>query len=234
MCAGAEVVVASSVPAASVFKFDAFELDTRAGELFKHGIKLRLQPQPAQILTILLAQPGRVITREELRERIWPADTFVDFDHSLNSAIKKLRQVLGDRVERPRFIETLPRKGYRFVGSVEEKTVISQRMRASEAARIGAEFEIGGEQGKNYVLLPVNEESMKEKDRLGAVNDDLGLSLLVSSGKVLLVPCGTRVKVLDVYRPGAFYEVRILQGEHVGATALAFARHLVPSPESPA
>src|SRR6201987_4858049 len=100
-------------------RFGVFEVDFRSGELQKHGIRLRLQEQPFQVLALLLEHPGEVVTREELRQKLWAADTFVDFDTGLNSAIKKLRDVLGDSAEGPRFIETLPRRGYRFIAVVE-------------------------------------------------------------------------------------------------------------------
>ena len=100
-------------------RFDAFEVDLRAGEVYKHGIRLKLQDQPFQILALLLERPGDVVTREELRQKLWPADTFVDFDTGLNSAIKKLRDALADSAEEPRYIETLPRRGYRFIAHVE-------------------------------------------------------------------------------------------------------------------
>jgi Tol biopolymer transport system component/DNA-binding winged helix-turn-helix (wHTH) protein len=96
-------------------RFSSFELDLRARELRKFGTRIKLQDQPFQILALLLEKPGEIVTREELRDRLWPADTFVDFDHSLNSAIKKLRQALNDDPDVPRFIETLPRRGYRFI-----------------------------------------------------------------------------------------------------------------------
>ena len=96
--------------------FDAFAVDLRAGEVYKHDIRLKLQDQPFRVLALLLERPGDIVTREELRQRLWPADTFVDFDSGLNSAIKKLRDVLGDSAEKPRYIETLPRRGYRFIG----------------------------------------------------------------------------------------------------------------------
>ncbi len=96
-------------------RFSSFEVDLRAGELRKHGARIKLQDQPFQILALLLENPGEVVTREQLRDRLWPADTFVDFDHSLNSAVKKLRQALNDDPDVPRFIETLPRRGYRFI-----------------------------------------------------------------------------------------------------------------------
>ena len=100
-------------------RFGAFEVDLRSGELRKHGIRLKLQDQPFQILAQLLERPGDVVTREEIRKKLWPADTFVDFDTGLNSAIKKLRDALGDSAEEPRYIETLPRRGYRFIAEVE-------------------------------------------------------------------------------------------------------------------
>ena len=101
-------------------RFESFEVDVRAGELRKAGVRLKLPGQPFQVLAILLERPGEVVTREELQKRLWP-DTFVDVDHNLNTAINKIREVLGDSAESPRFVETLPRKGYRFIGAVKEK-----------------------------------------------------------------------------------------------------------------
>ena len=101
------------------FSFGAFEVDWEAGEVRKHGIRLKLQEQPFQVLALLLRRPGQVVTREELRTQLWSADTFVDFEHGLNSAINKLREALGDSADNPRFVETLPRRGYRFVGTVD-------------------------------------------------------------------------------------------------------------------
>lgn len=99
-------------------RFGTFEVDLPAGELRKSGVKLKLTGQPFQVLTILLEHPGEVVTREELQKRLWP-DTFVDVDHNLNTAINKIREVLGDSAESPRFVETLPRRGYRFVAPVD-------------------------------------------------------------------------------------------------------------------
>src|SRR6516162_1977045 len=96
-------------------EFGSFELNLQTGELRNNGERIRLQEQPFKLLTTLLEHPGQVITREELRTKLWPADTFVDFDHSLNKAINKLREALGDSAEDPRFIETLPKRGYRFL-----------------------------------------------------------------------------------------------------------------------
>jgi TolB-like protein/DNA-binding winged helix-turn-helix (wHTH) protein/Flp pilus assembly protein TadD len=100
-------------------RFDAFEVDMHSGEVRKHGIRLKLHGQPFQVLTLLLEHPGDVVTREELRQKLWPGDTFVDFDTGLNSAVKKLRDALCDSAEEPRYIETLPRRGYRFIAQVQ-------------------------------------------------------------------------------------------------------------------
>jgi TolB-like protein/thioredoxin-like negative regulator of GroEL len=98
--------------------FDDFEVDLRSRELRKSGVRVRLQEQPFQILTMLLARPGDIVTRDEIRDRLWPDGTFVDFEHSVNAAIKRLRAALGDAAENPRFVETLHRRGYRFVARV--------------------------------------------------------------------------------------------------------------------
>lgn len=100
-------------------RFGDFELNRRTGELYRKGLKVKLQGQPVQLLTLLLDRPGEVVTREEMRALLWPEDTFVDFEHSLNSAIKKLRAALRDSATQPRFIETLTRQGYRFIAAVE-------------------------------------------------------------------------------------------------------------------
>jgi TolB-like protein/DNA-binding winged helix-turn-helix (wHTH) protein/Flp pilus assembly protein TadD len=100
-------------------RFDAFDVDMRAGEVRKHGIRLKLHRQPFQVLSLLLEHPGDVVTREELRRKLWPGDTFVDFDTGLNSAVKKLRDALCDSADAPRYIETLPRRGYRFIAQVQ-------------------------------------------------------------------------------------------------------------------
>ncbi len=107
--------MAPQIQASRVLQFGAFEVDLRAGELRKSGARIKLQEQPFQILVMLLERPGDVLTREELRQKLWPADTFVDFDNGLNTAIKKLRDTLGDSADSPRFIETLPKRGYRFI-----------------------------------------------------------------------------------------------------------------------
>src|SRR5437879_4560742 len=102
-----------------IARFGVFELDLSAGELRKNGVKLRLQEQPFQVLAILLERAGNVVTREELRKQLWPSDTFVDFDHSLNTAVNKVREALGDSASSPQFVETLAKRGYRFIAPVQ-------------------------------------------------------------------------------------------------------------------
>src|SRR5258706_11576659 len=104
-------------------QFGVFEVDLKAGELRRNGTRIRLQEQPFQILTILLEHSGEVVTREELRGRLWPADTYVDFDHSLNAAVRRLRDALGDSAENPRFVETVARRGYRLLAPVNGTTM---------------------------------------------------------------------------------------------------------------
>ncbi|MDQ2947430.1 MAG: winged helix-turn-helix domain-containing protein, partial [Acidobacteriota bacterium] len=101
-----------------IVRFSAFELDLQAGELRRSGVRLPVQGRPLQVPTVLLRTPGQLVTGEQLRTELWPADTFVDFEHGVRNAVARLRAVLGDNAERPRFVETLPRRGYRFIGAV--------------------------------------------------------------------------------------------------------------------
>jgi DNA-binding winged helix-turn-helix (wHTH) protein len=126
----------NSVPGAGdarLYRFSIFEADVRTGELRRRGIRVRLQDQPFQVLTALLARPKELVTREELFNRIWGDDVHVDWDHGLNTSINRLREVLGDNAATPRFIETLPRRGYRFLADVE---VVQPAADAAEIARM--------------------------------------------------------------------------------------------------
>src|SRR3984957_2536478 len=130
-------------------RFGVFELDLRSGELRKHGLRVRLQEQPFRLLEMLLERPGEVVTREELQKRLWPADTFVDFDHGLNKAINKIREALGDSAESPRFVETVSRRGYRFLAEVKDADAPSVLRSASAtqsqfAAEPSAVVELAG------------------------------------------------------------------------------------------
>jgi DNA-binding winged helix-turn-helix (wHTH) protein len=117
--------VEPSATAPGTYRFGVFEADLDTGELRKRGRRVPLQDQPFQVLALLLRHPGEIVTREELQRALWPADTFVEFEHGVNTAIKKLRQALGDSADNPRFIETLPRKGYRFIAPAENLTTPS-------------------------------------------------------------------------------------------------------------
>lgn len=113
------------------FTFGAFEVDVAAAEVRKHGIRIRLQRQPFEVLLSLLERPGELVTREELEKKLWPADTFVDFEHGLGSAINRLREALGDSTDQPRYIETVPRRGYKFIAAVEHNHPTAARVCAA-------------------------------------------------------------------------------------------------------
>jgi cholera toxin transcriptional activator len=120
----------------AVARFGVFEADLDARELRKNGRRLKLQDQPFAVLSMLLKCAGGVVTREDLREKLWPADTFVDFDHSLNTAVNKIREVLGDSASNPRFVETLARRGYRFLGDVSWESHQPPASREVESGRV--------------------------------------------------------------------------------------------------
>jgi len=220
----------------NMVRFDVYEVDLRAEELYKAGRKIKLQVQPFHVLAMLLEQPGEVLTREELRNRLWPADTFVDFDHSLNTAVKKLRQALGDDKAKPRFVETLPKRGYRFIGTVKQPASASTRTAANvvgaapaKAASqkastfskwVGCVAKVRGEDGHSFTWVAIDETTAAERQKLNAANDDVGLSLLIASQRLLLVPEGTPVRVLEVEPTNSRCQARILEGEHYGKLVL--------------
>src|ERR1700761_9781970 len=108
-----------AIPPAALYRFGIFELDTASGELRRAGLRVKLHAQPFQILCMLLERPTQILTREEICRELWPDGTFVDFEHGLNSAINRLRDALGDKASNPRFVETLARRGYRWLAPVE-------------------------------------------------------------------------------------------------------------------
>lgn len=130
--------MARSVSSRPVQRFDGFEVDPRSRELCRNGKRIRLQDQPLEVLLLLLEQKGEVVTREELKQRLWPADTFVDSDDGLNGAIRKLREALGDSAEKPIYIETIPRRGYRFTGTLEDQTPLDTVSVEMAAATTGS------------------------------------------------------------------------------------------------
>ena len=148
-------------------RFDGFELDMRAGELRRHGLRLRLRGQPLRVLEVLLERANDVVTRDELQSRIWPADTFVDFDHSLHNAIARIREVLGDSAEKPRYIETLPRRGYRYIGPLENNIETPGPVE---------------ERGEDTRRGPVAGITAEKNGRLAAVGGALFLAAVFTSG----------------------------------------------------
>jgi len=176
-------------PARRVLRFGVFQVDLRAGELFKQGIKIKLQQQPFRVLALLLEHPGEVVTREDLRQAIWPAGTFVEFDLGVDAAIHKLRTALGDSAENPRLVETLPRRGYRFIATVdgaiaeEASTQPLRRLALGAAAVVGVVGVVVGAAnlarrhgaggigaGSSVVVMPFeNRAAVTELDPLGTV-----------------------------------------------------------------
>jgi TolB-like protein/Tfp pilus assembly protein PilF len=141
-----------------------YEADLRVRELRKHGLRLKLQDKPFEILAVLLEHPGELVTREDLRQRLWSADTFVDFEHSLSIAVHKLRQVLGDSAENPRFIETLPRRGYRFIAPVQQPEL---RRAAGKAMLAVLPFEnLNSDPEQEYFSDGLTEEMITQLGRL--------------------------------------------------------------------
>ena len=210
-------------------RFGAYHVDLRTGELRKHGHKVRLTGRPFQILAMLIEQPGELLTRKELQSKLWPADTFVDFEHGVNAAMQTLRRALCDSHKKPRYIETLPRRGYRFIATIDDAGLCSPAHATPDTkshARLAAEWvgkvaTICDETGRNYVLLPATEEILEEMRSCEAAQDDLGISLMVAEEKLLLISCGTKVKILEAANPKAGCKVRILGGQFVGEKAFA-------------
>src|SRR5215472_15101680 len=145
-------------------RFGPFELDPASGELFKLGHKLNLRGQPVEVLSILLERPGEVVKREEFCKRLWPQDTFVDFEHSLNTAVKKLRQALDDDTKSPRFIETLPKRGYRFIGTMEKSArpsapSLPPGKAAAVSSLVGRVAKLYSDGNPDFALVSVDESS---------------------------------------------------------------------------
>jgi DNA-binding winged helix-turn-helix (wHTH) protein len=200
--------------------FGPFSLDPQAGELYKRGKKVKVQLLPLQLLGALLEKPGEVLSREELKSRLWPADTFVDFEHGLNTAIKKLRQALGDNPAKPGLIETLPKKGYRFIGRLASNGTAAPANPRQTTARAGKIFSVFAEDGIECVLAPVDAPSRDEWQRLIAFGDDVGVSMMITHNRLLLIEVGKPVRVLSADGQQGWFEARILEGEHYGKTAL--------------
>ena len=175
---------------------------------------------------MLLERPGEVVTRKEFEKRLWPGDTFVDFDHSLNTAIKKVRLALGDDNKKPRFVETLPKRGYRFIGHLEQQAPPVAAKTPAQASGVGRLARLRADGNLSFVLVSVDEAAAREREKLEAASDDVGLSLLIASQKLLMVLDGTPVRVLEIRQPDSCCQVRFLEGEHYGKTALVLVKQL--------
>jgi DNA-binding winged helix-turn-helix (wHTH) protein len=224
-------------PTAGRVRFGPYEADLITGELRKHGRKLRVTGRPFQILAALLERPGELVTREELQAKLWPADTFVDFEHGVNSAILTLRRALCDSHQKPTYIETLPRRGYRFIGVIESAPCEAQTQAGAvetPSSRESAETDewvgntaiLVGEAGANFLLIPRDASALEEQQRCEAAKDDLGITLLAGDQRLLLVECGTKVKILEARAGDAGCSVRILGGTFIGETAFAPRKYL--------
>jgi DNA-binding winged helix-turn-helix (wHTH) protein len=209
-------------------RFGSFSLDPRAGELYRRGKKVKVQLLPLQLLGALLEKPGEVLSREELKSRLWPADTFVDFEHGLNTAIKKLRQALGDNPSKPALIETLPKKGYRFIGRLEVNGASPPPNLPRTTALAGKILSVFAEDGIECVLAPVDRNSHDEWQRLIALGDDVGVAMMITNNRLLLIEVGKPVRVLSADGPQGWFEARILEGEHYGKTALLPRKSIRP------
>src|SRR6059058_4684620 len=153
-----------------LLRFASFELDVHSRELRKGTDRIRLQEQPFEILRLMLERPGDVVTREEMARRLWPEGTFVDFEHSLNAAVKRLRAALGDDADNPRFVETLPRRGYRFIASLNGGTTVAMPVVAPDyTARLAVmPFKnLSGDPGQEYFSDGFTEEMILQLGRLG-------------------------------------------------------------------
>lgn len=190
--------------------FDVFEADLRSGELRKHGIAIKLHHQPFQVLTMLLERPGEVVTREELRSKLWPSDTFVDFDVGLNSAVKKLRDALGDSAEAPRYVETLPRRGYRFIGSLSHESASQAEHSSALPESLGPENSTA-ESERDAAVLPTASAAHSRWLRWTSAASLAGILILL----VWLYAGGFKGKLGSRATPGPISSIAVLPLENL-------------------
>src|SRR5580698_8209510 len=135
-----------------LYRFGPFELDVRSGEFRKHGIRLQLREQPVRILLLLLEHPGELVVRTEIRDKLWPNETMVEFDPAINNSIRRLRDALGESAEKPRYIETVARRGYRFLGEVELVEMRTSEPPAAGGPEMGDD-DLEGKPVSHYLVL---------------------------------------------------------------------------------
>src|SRR3984957_1366173 len=182
-------------PSSSIFRFGPYELETGARQLSKNGTKVKLRGQPYLILELLLRQAGEVVTRDPIRQTIWSSDTFVDFEHGLNTSVKKLRQILCDSATEPRYIETLPRMGYRFIAPVEIEAADKNGQSEVESAKIPVPPSLESFQPEQSVPVPTRRHS-------GARWTGFSLAVLSLLVAVLLFKTASRSNWLGFSRSG--------------------------------
>lgn len=206
-----------------VFRFGPFEVDEAAGELRKHGLRIKLHSQPFQLLLMLVEKPSEPVTREELRQRLWGEDTFVDFDHGLNTAVNKLRQALGDSASQPQHIETIPGKGYRFIAPVTCHEPASE-LRQHPAAAFS--FQTATDPAGESLLIPANTllTTPHELPRIPR-NRARGLLLLVQA-MYLAFYLGALANLAEIY--DIFSDVRLLSPQILLALLVTTAAAMIP------
>jgi DNA-binding winged helix-turn-helix (wHTH) protein len=212
--------MAMAAKSKSGVRFGPFTVDVRAGEICKGRRTIKVQQQPMQVLEALLERAGEVVTRDELQEKIWPADTFVDFEHSLNTAIKKLRHALQDSANKPKYIETMPRRGYRFLAKVEFAHEVTKPRLKKPGKLEGKLCALAAEAGTDWVIAPLNADCLEEWEVLKALADDVGISMMIADKRLLLLEAGKNVRTLKAGGEPGWCEVRVLEGEHYGKAAL--------------
>jgi len=186
-----------------IVRFDRFEVDLAAGELRKRGIRIRLREQPFQVLASMLERPGEVITREELHRRLWPEGVFVDFDNSLNIAVARLRAALGDSADSPRFIETIPRRGYRFLGKLLPSPSVTAQAPPSSRPRL-------------LVLPFVNSSGDISQEYFSdAMTDEIITALVSAAGEHLAVMARTTAMRCKGSRKGAAQIAREVRVDYI-------------------
>jgi predicted ATPase/DNA-binding winged helix-turn-helix (wHTH) protein len=187
-------------PTPRILRFATFEVDLQARELRKNGLKLKLHGQPFEVLGMLLERPGQVVNREQLRERLWPTDTFVDFDHGVNTAINRLREALGDSADNPRFIETLPRRGYRLIAPIESVPAVRTVTVAASSATTGIR--------ERFLEKPVKQAAEPHPNNIPIQRTRfVGREKEVAAAKKLLL--SEDVRLVTVTGPGGIGKTRL-------------------------
>jgi cholera toxin transcriptional activator len=201
--------------AGRVFRFGVFEADEAAGELRKHGLRIKLHSQPFQVLLMLLERPSELVTREQMRQRLWGEDTFVDFDHGLNSAVNKIREALNDSAASPRYVETVTGKGYRFIAPVSQAPL--RRAKGADSATEGAPAVVETSLG---AVLSTPEELPEPPRKLARILLLLVQALYLS---FYLTTLANLREVDDI-----FLEARLLSPRALMAVLVASATMLIP------